>query len=60
MNLITTAFETAAKARLRVLGMAAHPVVAMKHPLASRKEHEMRALAESLVDAVVRGLVAAP
>lgn len=57
MILITTAFDTAARARARVLGMEAHPIVAMKHPLASRKQDEIAAIAESLVEPIVLGLL---
>ena len=56
--MITTAFEVAAKARLRVLGMEQHSVVAMQHPLASRSESDLREMASELARQVVKGLTA--
>lgn len=57
MSIITSAFETPARARARVLGMEGHPVVVMKHPLASRTPEEVRAMAESLIKSLARGLL---
>lgn len=59
MSLITTAFETAAKARARVLGIEGHPTVVMPHPLASRTQAEVAELAEALVHRVAGGLTRA-
>ena len=55
--ILTTAFLTATQARKRVLGMEDHPVVAMKHPLASRSETELSGIAAEMVDAIAAGLV---
>jgi hypothetical protein len=54
---LTTAFLTATQARKRVLGMEDHPIVAMKHPLASRSEAELPAIAAEMADAIAAGLV---
>jgi len=53
---ITTAFETAGRLRAGILGMDDLPIVAMQHPLASKTASEVKAIAESLVDSIVRGL----
>ena len=55
--MITTAFETAAQMRAKTLGLEGHPLVVVQHPLASRSAAEVKAMAESLVDAIARGLV---
>jgi hypothetical protein len=54
---ITSAFETPARARSRVLGMEGHPLVVMKHPLASRTPEEVGSMAESFIEALARGLL---
>lgn len=59
MSVITSAFEVPARARARVLGMQGHLAIVMKHPLASRSVEEVRAMAESFIDALVRGLTVA-
>lgn len=56
MTVITTAFAVAAKARSRVLGMQAHPIVPVPHPLASRTEAEVQAIAAAIADQIVAGL----
>jgi hypothetical protein len=53
---ITTAFEVAGRARARILGMEGHPLVVMPHPLASKSEAEVQAIAATIVDAIARGL----
>jgi hypothetical protein len=55
--ILTTAFLTATHARKRVLGMEDHPIVALQHPLASRSEAELSAIAAEMVDAIAAGLV---
>ena len=55
--ILTTAFETATRARKRVLGMEHQPIVVMKHPLASRSESELSAIAADMADAIAAGLV---
>ena len=57
MTLITTAFEVAARARARVLGMEGHPIVVMRHPLASKTPAEVKAMAEEIVETIARDLV---
>ena len=59
MPVITSAFEVAARSRLRVLGMEQHLTVAMKHPLVTRSEAEIKAIATELVEAIVRNLTRA-
>lgn len=54
--MLTTAFQTAAALRAKTLGLEDHPFVVMPHPLASRSEPEVKALAATLVEAVARGL----
>lgn len=54
--MITTAFETAGRMRAKTLGLEGHPLVVMQHPLASRSEAEVKAIAQNLVEAVARGL----
>jgi hypothetical protein len=41
------------------LGLPEHPVVVVEHPLASKTREQAQQLAQSSVEAVVRGLVAA-
>jgi len=60
VTVITTAFAVAAKARSRVLGMQTHPIVPVPHPLASRTETEMQAIAAAIADQIVAGLTGAP
>jgi len=40
------------------LGLPEHPVVVVEHPLASKNREQAQQLAQSSVEAVVRGLVA--
>ena len=56
MCVITTAFEGAARARLGVLGMKNHPIVAMRHPLGTRTPEELRGIAAEIVEAIAHGL----
>lgn len=54
--MLTTAFQTAAQMRAKSLGLEGHPLVVMQHPLASRTEAEVTAIAEELVETIARGL----
>jgi hypothetical protein len=54
--MLTTAFEVAAQLRAKTLGLEGHPLVVMPHPLASRTEAEVKAMAADLVDVIARGL----
>ena len=36
--------------------MEGHPLVVMPHPLASKTEAEVQAIAETIVDSIARGL----
>lgn len=58
MNVITTAFEVAAKARSRVLGIQPEAILTMEHPLASRTDVELKAIARAIAASVARGLTA--
>ena len=55
-TVITTAFATAARVRAGILRMGELPIVAMQHPLASRSQAEVTAIAEAIVGDIVRGL----
>lgn len=57
MTLITTAFEVAARARARILGMEEHPIVVMRHPLASKTPAEVKVIAAEIVESIARDLV---
>ena len=57
MTVITEAFKTAATIRAKTLGMPQHPVVVVEHPMASKTEAEVLAMAERFVDAIVSALV---
>ena len=59
MTVITTAFERAAHARARIMGMDALPIVSMQHPLASKSAGEVKAIAEQIVGAIAQGLAGA-
>jgi hypothetical protein len=59
VTVITTAFAVAAKARSRVLGMEAHPIVPVPHPLASRTAAEVQNMAAAIADQIVTGLTVA-
>jgi len=56
VSVITTAFETAGRARARVLGCERHPQIAMAHPLASRTTAEIAQIADQLVDRIAAAL----
>ena len=60
MFILTTAFVTATNARKRVLGMENQPIVAMKHPLASRSESDLSGIAAEMADAIAAGLMEEP
>jgi len=36
--------------------MESHPIVVMQHPLATKSEVEVKAIAGELIEAIVRGL----
>jgi len=55
--ILTTAFVTATNARKRVLGMENQTIVAMKHPLASRSEADLSAIAAEMADTIAAGLI---
>ena len=58
MTVITTAFDKAGRVRAQILGMSDLPIVSMQHPLASRTADEVKRIADTIVGAVVQGLVA--
>jgi hypothetical protein len=60
VTVITTAFAVAARARSKVLGMQDHPIVSVPHPLASRTEADVQAMAAAIADQIVAGLTGAP
>jgi hypothetical protein len=57
---ITEAFNAAAQARARTLGLRGHPVIALAHPLATRPLADLVAETQALFDAIVRGLTVDP
>ena len=58
--MITAAFQTAAQLRAKTLGLEAHPIVVMPHPLASKTEGEVKTIVRDLVEPVADGLTASP
>jgi hypothetical protein len=54
---ITQGFITAAQQRAQALGMPAHPVIVIEHPIASKKREHMLKLARHSVEEVVSSLV---
>ena len=59
MTVITDAFIKAAQNRSRALGLTEHPVVVIKHPIASMNREQIVQLARGSVDQVAQGLLAA-
>lgn len=57
VNVITSGFSVAAKARARTLNMQEHPVVTVQHPLANRTDAEVKAMARQIAKQVVSSLV---
>jgi hypothetical protein len=57
VNVITTGFSLAAKARARTLGMQDHPIIAVQHPLANRTTSEVENFARQIASQVADGLV---
>jgi hypothetical protein len=55
---ITQAFTQAARIRAEALGLPAHPIVVIEHPLASKTRAQAQTLAQQSVATVVRGLIA--
>ncbi|OGA51048.1 MAG: hypothetical protein A3F74_13105 [Betaproteobacteria bacterium RIFCSPLOWO2_12_FULL_62_58] len=60
MTVITEVFKTAAVIRAKMLGMPEHPTVIVEHPMASKTEAEVLAMAEQYVALVASGLVLKP
>lgn len=54
--MLTTAFQNAAALRAKTLGLQGQPMVVAPHPLASKTEAEVKAIADALVEAVASGL----
>ena len=59
VNVITAVFKPVARLRAEVLEMPGHPTVELDHPIASKTEAEMVALAERFAGDIVAKLVAA-
>ncbi|MBI2872657.1 MAG: hypothetical protein HYY00_05655 [Chloroflexi bacterium] len=55
--MITSAFTTLARARLKQLGMSDHPVVVLPHPIASKRPEEVRSLAQGVVEEIAGRLL---
>jgi hypothetical protein len=58
VTLLTQAFTTAAVIRAKMLGMPDHPTVVLEHPMASKTEAEVDAMAVRFADAIARALTA--
>ena len=56
--MITQGFVKAAEIRAQALGMPAHPVVVLDHPIASKNREQMLELARKSVDEVASYLTA--
>jgi len=57
---LTRAFMKSAKMRSKILGMPAHPQIFVDHPLASKTEAEVIAMAEAAVEEIVSALTQTP
>ena len=57
--MITQGFVKAAEIRAQALGMAAHPVVVIDHPIASKSRQQILELARKSVDEVASCLMTA-
>jgi hypothetical protein len=49
-----------AEMRSKILGMPSHPQIFVDHPLASKSEAEVKAMAEAAVDEIARALTQTP
>ncbi len=58
MTFATSPFRTLANNRRSALGLVELPVVFLPHPLATRSQDEIEAMADQAIDEVVRILVA--
>ena len=58
--MLTEAFRTASVIRAKTLGMPDHPTVVLEHPMASKTEAQVLAMAERFVDQIAAGLVRKP
>ena len=56
VTVVTEAFQAAAEARARVLGLPEHPRVIIEHPLASRMPSEVEKVAAAAAERIVAGL----
>lgn len=54
--MLTSAFENAAHLRAKTLGLGAHPLLVVEHPMASRTEAEVKVMAQEIVESIVRRL----
>ena len=60
MTVLTEAFRAPAVIRAKTLGMPQHPTVVVDHPIASKTEEEVLAMAQRFVESIVSGLVQKP
>ena len=56
MTVITSAFTRLAKARGEYLGMPAHPVVVIPHPMANKKEDDVVKIAQDALEEIVNAI----
>lgn len=60
MTVITSAFTRLAQVRGQTLGMPAHPVVVIGHPLASKKRDDVSEMARGALPEIVQSLTSGP
>ena len=58
--MLTRAFMKSAEIRSKILGMPSHPQIFVDHPLASKTEAEVIALAEAAVEEIAIALTQTP
>ena len=57
VTVITSAFTKAAELRARALGLPEHPVVVIKHPIASKSAEQIKTLAQDSIQEIAGGLI---
>ena len=58
--MLTRAFMKSAEMRSKILGMPTHPQVFVDHPMASKTEADVKAMAEAAVDEIANALTQTP
>jgi hypothetical protein len=60
MTVVSTAFETLARAEAQAMKMAGLPILVVPHPVGSRSPEELRAWGEGLVAGCIDALTTGP